>query len=115
MTHRRTWQKAEQRSAEFFGAARASGSGDGKETRSDSTHSRIYKEDKYRAKHAAVTLWDDTNKKAKKEGKIPVVILHEIGRAGFWLVCHSSDIDRIIKERELAKSAIDCRNKKLDK
>ena len=32
---------------------------------------------------------------AKKEGKTPVVALCEKGRAGFWIMVHSDDLDKL--------------------
>jgi len=101
MTHRRTWQKREQAIAERFGARRNRGSGSSGRSdlsRSDSTHERLYLECKLRAKHAAVTLWDDTADKARAEGKVPVVALVEKGRPGYWLVVHIDDLQEVAGE-----------------
>ena len=98
MTHRRTWQKREQTIAEDFGAHRNWGSGSSGRadlSRSDSTSEKVYVEAKTRAKHSAVTLWDDTAAKAKVEGKIPVVGLCVKGRPGYWLLVKDSDLKRV--------------------
>jgi len=46
-----------------------------------------------------VSLWDKTNKLAKKEGKTPVIALCEKERPGFWVMVHSSDLDKLITEK----------------
>jgi hypothetical protein len=100
------WKKAERKIARFFGSERNQGSGSGgpnrgnsEDSKSDSTHNKLYIEAKYKKKHTAITLWDDTKTKAKKEKKIPVTALCEHGRPGFWLVIHSSDLIAIARER----------------
>ena len=101
MTHRRTWQKREGQVAAMFGSKRKPGSGSGgrdDETSSDSVHPRLYIETKTKAKHTAVTLWDDTAAKAKKEGKVPVVCLCEKGRPGFWIMVRSTDLAAVLAE-----------------
>ena len=47
----------------------------------------------------ATSLWDETNILAKKEGKTPVVALCEKERPGFWIIVHSDDLDKLIKEK----------------
>ena len=95
VTHKGTWKRREREQAGFFGAKRVplSGSNSGHNTSSDSLHPTIYLECKHRAKHSAITLWDDTAAKAKAEGKVPVVAMSEKGRQGFWLLVHSSDLN----------------------
>ena len=43
--------------------------GNGKVTRADVIHDDLFIECKLRAKHTVVSLWDDTAKLAKTEGK----------------------------------------------
>jgi len=76
MTDRRTWQKREQKIAEDHGVKRNrySGSASGLST-SDTTHPYLYIESKLRAEPPGWKLFQDTVKKAKKEHKIPVVIM----------------------------------------
>ena len=96
----KTWKSIEGKIAKFFGTRRTplSGSNSG-HTSSDTLHAVLYAEIKYRVKHSAVTLWDDTSKKAKEEKKVPVVVLAEKGRPGFWLLMHSSDLVDVAAER----------------
>ena len=101
MTHRGTWKRAERSVAAFFGTLRKPGSGSwGRkdETSSDTKHARLYIEVKYRAKHSAVALWDDTKTKARLEKKVPVVALVEKGRPGFWLLIHQDDLRSVVVE-----------------
>lgn len=96
MTHKSTWKKAEAKVAKFFNTTRTPLSGgNSKITRSDSLHSKLFIENKLKKKIAAVTLWDDANKKAKKENKIPVVTLQQKNRHGFWIFCHSEHFQTI--------------------
>lgn len=98
-TSRRTWQKAEQRVAEWFGAHRNYGSGSCgsvARSRSDSTHELLYIEEKYRERSATRTLHDDAKAKAKKEGKVPVVALVDKSRPGFLLVIHCDDFEEAV-------------------
>ena len=93
------WKPRERQVARWFGSERTPLSGgNSKHTRSDSLHDRLYIETKGRKKFAAVTLWDDTAAKAKKEGKVPVVALVEKGRPGFWLLVHHTDLQEVSDE-----------------
>lgn len=100
-TSRRTWQKREQGVAGLFGAKRQYGSGGGgreDQTRSDSTHPRLFVESKLRAKHATRTLHDATRALARKEGKTPILALCDKNRPGALIVVHTDDLDRLVIE-----------------
>ena len=87
------WKAVERRVAKYFGTERTPLSGgNGKQTRSDTLHERLFIETKARKKHTVISLWDETAEKAKKEGKIPVIALCEKGRPGFWVMTHSDDL-----------------------
>jgi len=90
----KAWKQFERRVASFFHGQRnpLSGGNSGNGTRADVIHETLYIEAKQRVKHSAVTLWDDTKKKAVKENKTPVVCLSEKNRPGFWIVIHSEDL-----------------------
>lgn len=93
-----TWKKRERQIATFFGTSRNPLSGSAsRHSESDSLHPALFIEDKHRKKHSVVTLWDDTKKKATKEGKIPVVCLTEHNRPGFWVMVHSEDLQKVSK------------------
>lgn len=90
------WKSIERKIATFFGTERTPLSGgNSKITRSDTIHPKLFVEAKYRVKHSAVTLYDDTKEKAKKENKIPVVCLAEKGRKGFYILVHSDDLEAV--------------------
>jgi hypothetical protein len=79
--------------------------GNGKQTRSDSLSDYLFVEAKYRVAHSAVTLWRATQALAKKENKIPVVCLAEKGKHGFWVLCHSDDLQAVANVRHQAAVA----------
>ena len=100
MTARRTWKQRESNVANFFQGERTPLSGgNSKITRSDVIHDELFIECKLKKKHSVVSLWDATKKLATKEGKTPVVALCEKERSGFWIMVHSSDLDKLKKEK----------------
>lgn len=99
MTSRSTWKQRERQSAALFGSVRNPLScGHGGVTRSDSRHERLFLETKLRVKHTVVTLYDETAKLAKLEGKIPVVALAEKNRPGLWLLIKAEDMQSVANE-----------------
>ena len=76
MTDRSTWKKRESQIAKDFGTNRnpLSGSMSGHSS-SDSLSDKFYLESKLRINPPGWTLFMDTRDKAKREGKIPVIIL----------------------------------------
>jgi len=104
MKNKSTWKNIERRVAGFFGSERtALSGGNSKITRSDSLHDTLFIETKYRVSHSAVTLWRSTKELADLEDKIPVVCLSEKGKQGFWVLCHSGDLQAIANQRAIAK------------
>ena len=98
MTARRTWKKRESNVADFFQGTRTPLSGgNSKITRSDVIHDELFIECKLKKKHSVISLWDETKKLATKEGKTPVIALCEKERPGFWVMVHSSDLDKLNK------------------
>ena len=98
MTARRTWKKRESNVADFFQGRRTPLSGgNSKITRSDVIHEDLFIECKLKKKHTVITLWDATKKLAVKEGKTPVIALCEKERPGFWIMVHSSDLEKLNK------------------
>ena len=99
MTSRRTWKQRESDVAKYFKGERTPLSGgNSKITRADVIHDKLFIECKLKKKHTVVTLWDDTAKLAKIEGKIPVVALCEKNRPGFGVMVHSTDLEKIKKD-----------------
>jgi len=93
-SNRNWWKAIERRVAKYFSSVRTPLSGgNSKITRSDTLHKNLYIEVKARVKHSAVTLWRDTALKAEKEKKVPVVVLVEKGKKGFWILVHSGSIN----------------------
>jgi hypothetical protein len=80
----KAWKKRERDVANYF-----------KGKRTPLSHDELFIECKLRAKHTAVSLWDDTAKLAKDEGKTPVIALCEKNRPGFWIMVHSDDLKKI--------------------
>jgi len=100
-THRRTWQKREAAGARLFGARRKPLSGSSNrddETRSDSTHPRLFIESKLRVSSAVRTLWEATRDLARKEQKTPVVMLYTKKKPGALVVVHQDDLATVAKE-----------------
>ena len=100
------WKRRERRAAAAFGAKRTIGSGSlGREDRtcSDSTHDRLFIETKLRKAHTVIALWDKTAKLAKKEKKVPVIMLAQHQRPGLWVVCKLDDLPIVTAEYAAAR------------
>ena len=92
----KAWKQRERQVAAYFGGERnALSGGNSKVTRADVVHPHLFIECKLRKKHSVVSLWDDTKAIAKQEGKTPVIALCEKGRAGFWIMVHSDDLEKL--------------------
>ena len=77
----KVWKAAERRVAALFGVTRTPLSGgNGKQTRSDTLHPRLFIETKYRKYFANVTLFLETAALAVAEKKMPVLVLVEKAR-----------------------------------
>jgi hypothetical protein len=95
----KAWKNRERDVANYFNGKRTPLSGGhGKVTRADVIHEDLFIECKLRAKHTVISLWDDTAKLAKEEGKTPVIALCEKNRPGFWVMVHSSDLNKLKKD-----------------
>jgi hypothetical protein len=104
-TSRGWWKQRERDGAALFGTKRKPGSGSwgrSDQTSSDSMHDRLYIEQKTREKHSVRTLWEETKVKAKKEGKVPVLVLWDKGRQGPLVVMHEDDQIYLAAERAFA-------------
>lgn len=91
------WKSFERVVATFFGTKRVplSGSNSGHGTNSDSLHDKLYIECKLRGKISLWQLFEDTERKAKQENKIPVVAIKQKGSRGYLLVMRPLDIKKI--------------------
>jgi hypothetical protein len=104
-THRSTWKRREREAARRFGAERQPGSGscgDPSRSRSDSTHDRLYIETKLRASSSVRTLWEKTAALARREGKVPVLMLYAKGKVGGLVVCHEMHLAAVAAELQTA-------------
>ncbi len=102
----KAWKARETQAARFFGVERQPGSGCDfrlRGSRSDTTHDVLYIEEKFRKAFAVFTLWRDTREKARREGKVPVVMLAEKFRPGQLLVVHMADLDAVFLQRWRAR------------
>jgi hypothetical protein len=104
-THRSTWKRRERDAARLFGSERQPGSGSGgrpDQTRSDSTHERLYIETKLRASSSVRTLWEKTAALARLEGKTPLVMLYAKGKPGGLIVVHEMHLAAVAAELKTA-------------
>src|SRR5262249_21237592 len=82
-------------------ARRQPGSGSGgraDQTRSDSTHERLYVETKLRAASSVRRLWEETRDRARREGKTPVLVLFSKRKPGGLIVAHQDDLAAVAAE-----------------
>lgn len=101
----KTWKAVERRVAKYWGTERTPFSGsNSKITASDSLHKNLFIETKLRTKWSIFTLYNEVEEKAKKEGKIPVLCLHEKNKHGFLIVIKNENLDKIIEERIKVKN-----------
>lgn len=96
----KTWKAFERVVADFFGTIRnpLSSRFSRHDTMSDTLHEDLYIEAKRDRQYFSATiskLIDDTEEKAKKEKKVPVICLKRHNKRGFYLVVHSSDLKKI--------------------
>lgn len=78
---RSLWKAVERRICAKLGAERTPLSGsNSKITAADCIHDDFYVEIKHRAKIPFYTAWIDAKKKADKEGKTPIFVMHEKGK-----------------------------------
>lgn len=109
----KAWKQAERKVADYFCTRRnpLSGGNSG-HSRSDTLEPFLFIETKKRAKHAAVSLLDQTRTMAKKEiapdgkPKKPVVALVENNRPGFYILIHSKDLDEVIGRSKTIREKI---------
>lgn len=100
-TSKSAWKSFERTVASFFGTRRVplSGINSGHGTNSDSLHDKLYIECKLRGKFSLWQLFDDTEKKAKHENKIPIVAIKQKGGRGYLVVIRPEDLEEVVKIR----------------
>lgn len=96
-TSKNAWKQFERDVASTFSCKRVplSGSNSGHGTSSDSLHGELYIECKYRQRFELWTLFEDTEKKARAEGKLPVVAIKQKGAKGFLLLVRPEDLEKV--------------------
>ena len=95
MTARETWKKFERKVAKKLGGVRNPLSGShSRHTSGDVIHDKFYVECKYREKFSIVSLYDEVREKARKEGKIPLLVIKQKNRKGELVVV---DLDEFVK------------------
>ena len=96
-TSKSAWKSFERVVASFFGTRRVplSGSNSGHDTNSDSLHPELYIECKLRHKISLWSLFEDTEKKAQRENKAPIVAIKQKGAKGFLIVMRPEDLEKI--------------------
>lgn len=96
--HRNTWKSSERRIAKIFNTHRTPLSGgSSRHTQSDTLHKKLFIEVKHRKKPAHDKLWNDTKQKAKKENKLPILVLLKKGSKEPLILCRLHDIPKINK------------------
>jgi len=97
---RARWKDAEDSLARLMGTRRRPLSGSNQGTGSDDAmHKRLYLESKYGKQCSALfRLFKDTKKKAKKEGRVPILGFREPRTHGCLLVIHSDDLATVLRE-----------------
>lgn len=97
MTHRRTWQKLETKTAKLLKGERNPLSGkDSKHTSGDVIHPSLYVECKLKKRIATWSLFREVEEQAKLEGKTPVLILKEKNKKGELAVLRLSDFVELV-------------------
>lgn len=93
------WKVHERITARIFGGERNPLSGENsRHTSGDIIHKSIYAETKTRKKMPFARLYKDTVEKAKRENKIPVIVLFEKGSHNPMILCSIYDIKKIANE-----------------
>ena len=105
------WKAAERRASALFSARRNRLSGSSNrddQSRSDSTHERLFIETKVYSSMAVISLYDETRAHAKREKKTPVLMLAKKHRKGFIIACDVRDLAKVAAElAEVAEAMAD--------
>lgn len=106
-TAKRTWQKLEERVCAKFGGRRTplSGSNSQHGTSADcilcSKLPEAYIEIKFRSSFLHHALFKDAAKKAKAEGKIPLLVTHQKDEKGELVTLRLDDFLRLLYDKEI--------------
>jgi hypothetical protein len=100
-TSNSTWKALERKVAKLLGGTRNPLSGgSGRHTRGDVIHHTLYVECKLRQKLSIWAWFEDTRKKAKVEGKTPILVIKEKSKKGELVVLDIKDFVELIGEKE---------------
>ena len=92
----KAWKRFELRVAKLLGGVRNPLSGGAsRHTSGDVIHPRFYIKCKQRAKWLIWTLWENVRRKARKEGKIPLLVIHKKGRKEALVVLEIKDFVKL--------------------
>jgi hypothetical protein len=98
----KAWKAFERRVAHWWATARnALSGGNSKITRSDTLDPMLFIDCKQRAKHPIISGrdgYDEIAARARVEMKVPVLVLGEKNREGFWLLFHERDAVKVAIE-----------------
>ena len=102
MTTRRAWKKLEERTAKKFNTQRTPLSGSmSKHTSSDTLSKQFYIECKFRKKISLNSLFKEISDKAKKEKKIPILVLHEKYKRQDLAVMRLDDLVSLLNKKSI--------------
>ena len=93
-----TWKRVESRIASLFGCQRISLSGSNNrqaKTQSDTDHERLYIEIKHRKRIPFYATWKEVRERAGKEGKVPIVVLHEKNSDFALAICQADYLAKL--------------------
>ena len=93
----KTWKDVERRIALRFGARGRTplSGGNSGHTRSDTLHDSLFIEVKHRKSYSIFSLFREVKSLAKKERKVPIIILHETSSRDYLVVCELSDLKKV--------------------
>ena len=93
----KTWKDVERKIAMMFGARGRTplSGGNSGHTRSDTLHDKLFIEVKHRKSFSIFSLFRQVKELAKREGKIPLIVLHETSSRDYLVVCNACDVVKI--------------------
>lgn len=95
----KVWKQQERRVAKMFGAKRTPLSGSRSlHTGSDIIHPRLYIEAKYRKRISILDMFPEVAEKAKKENKIPVMVIKSKKLKDDYFMVRARDLVKVAKE-----------------
>lgn len=109
----KAWKRAERTVARFVGGKRTPLSGSNSHhTSGDVIHSRLYIEVKYRKRFSVLTLMTAVRIQARRERKLPVVVLQEARSRDRYYLVSERDLARLVRILARQRSVIDGRRAK---